>query len=381
MSDQENKEPGSEPSTSETSANQTHGASESTPQMSSTDTSKAADTSTAAASSTPTVGAASASSAASAKPAPTENWERAVLEKLAFETLKEQRASRRWSIFFRFSFLFCFVLALWLAYNWGNEEAESFGPHTALINIDGAIENGSSGSADAVLPALNKAFSDEQSVGIILHINSPGGSPVQAGIINDEITRLRKEYPDKPVYVVVDEICASGGYYIAAAANRIYVNKASIVGSIGVLMDGFGFTGLMDKVGVERRLMTAGENKGFLDPFSVPTNKQKAYAQDMLNEIHKQFIEAVRQGRGNRLKETPDTFSGLFWNGSKAVEMGLADGFGTVESVARDELKQEDIVDYTQREGLSDRVLKKFGAAVGSGAARSAMTDFKPSLH
>ena len=199
-------------------------------------------------------------------------------------------------------------------------------------------------------------------------------------MIVDEMQRLRKGYPDKPLYVVVDEMCASGGYYIAAAADRIYVNKASVVGSIGVLMDGFGFTGVMEKVGVERRLLTAGENKGFMDPFSPLTEKHKAYAQGMLNEIHQQFIEVVRAGRGKRLKETPDTFSGLYWTGAKAVEMGLADDFGTVDSVARDVVKAEDIVDYTQHEGLPERVLKKFGAAMGAGAMKAAVQQSQPAL-
>jgi protease IV len=300
-----------------------------------------------------------------------EGWERDVLEKLAFGTLNEQRARRRWSIFFKFVTLGLIAFGIWVASGLGSKDADVVGPHTALIEIDGTIESGTSGAADTVIPALNRAYSDDSSVGIILRINSPGGSPVQAGMINDEIVRLRKEYPRKPLYVVVDEMCASGGYYIAAAADKIFVNKASIVGSIGVLMEGFGFTGLMDKLGVERRLMTAGENKGFMDPFSPQTPKQKNYAQDMLNEIHQQFIDVVRQGRGQRLKETPEMFSGLFWSGSKAVEIGLADGFGTVDTVARDELKAEDIVDYTQHEGLSERLLKKFGGAVGNGAASS----------
>ncbi|MGE5650070.1 MAG: S49 family peptidase [Bacillota bacterium] len=301
-------------------------------------------------------------------PARKEGWEREVLEKLVFATLNEQRARRRWNVFFRFVTLGVIVVGLWMAFVLSNQEEEIVGPHTALIEIDGTIETGTSGAADAVIPALNRAFSEDNSVGVILRINSPGGSPVQAGIINDEMLRLRKEYPRKPLYVVVDEVCASGGYYIAAGADKIFVNKASIVGSIGVLMDGFGFTGLMDKVGVERRLMTAGENKGFLDPFSPQTAKQKNYAQDMLNTVHQQFINVVRQGRGKRLKETPETFSGLFWIGSQAVDMGLADGFGTVDTVARDVLKAEDVVDYTQREGLSERLLKKFGGAVGSAA-------------
>ena len=309
------------------------------------------------------------------------SWERDVLEKVLLAAIKEQRASRRWGIFFKFVFLFLILAGLGAAYRYNKDDSETFGAHTALVTIDGEIESGDAGAAEAVIPALDKAFADDDAVGVILHINSPGGSPVQAGMINDEIGRLRELYPKKPLYVVVDEICASGGYYIAAAADRIYVDKASVIGSIGVLMDGFGFTGLMDKVGVERRLLTAGENKGFLDPYSPQTPKQKAYAQAMLNEIHQQFIDAVRKGRGKRLKETPEMFSGLFWTGAKAVDMGLADDFGTVDSVARDELKAEDIIDYTEHEGLEDRVLKKFGASVGAGAVKSMWHAPKPKMH
>ncbi|MEC5216410.1 protease-4 [Actimicrobium sp. GrIS 1.19] len=301
-----------------------------------------------------------------------DGWEREVIEKLAYASLREQRSRRRWGIFFKLSTLVVALLAIAVLFNFNKAEVEMLTAHTALIDIDGTIESGGgSGAAESVIPALNKAFADTAAVGIILRINSPGGSPVQAGMINDEIVRLHKAHPKKPFYVVVDEMCASGGYYIAVAADRIYVNKASIVGSIGVLMDGFGFTGLMEKVGVERRLQTAGVNKGFMDPFSPQSDKQKAYAQEMLDEIHQQFIDVVRKGRGKRLKETQDTFSGLFWTGSKAVELGLADGFGTVESIARDEFKAEDIVDYTQHEGLPERVLKKFGAAMGAGAMKS----------
>jgi protease-4 len=310
-----------------------------------------------------------------------DGWERETLEKLAFATLREQRANRRWSIFFKLLTLAIILFAVLLAFDFTGKDMEAVGSHTALIEIDGTIESGGgSGSAESVIPALNSAYADNGSVGIILRINSPGGSPVQAGMISDEIIRLRKAYPQKPLYVVVDEMCASGGYYIAAAADKIYVNKASIVGSIGVLMDGFGFTGLMDKIGVERRLLTAGENKGFMDPFSPQTPKHKEYAQSMLNEIHQQFIDVVRAGRGKRLKETPEMFSGLFWSGSKAVELGLADGFGTVDSVARDVFKAEDIVDYTRQEGLPERVLKKFGAAVGAGAMKSMWAGVKPGL-
>ncbi|MCG2582821.1 S49 family peptidase [Massilia sp. TS11] len=310
------------------------------------------------------------------------NWERETLEKLVFATVREQQAARRWSIFFKLTFLGLLFLAIYSYFDlhWFGGDADAVGRHTALIEIHGSIESEGSGSAAAVIPSLNKAFGDSGSVAIVLHINSPGGSPVQAGMIVDEIWRLRKGYPNKPVYVVVDEICASGGYYIAAAADRIYVNKASIVGSVGVLMDGFGFTGTMEKLGVERRLLTAGANKGFLDPFSPQSEKHKAHAQAMLDEIHQQFIQVVRTGRGKRLKETPDMFSGLFWTGAKAVDMGLADGFGTVDSVARDVAKAEDIIDYTQHENLPERVLKKFGAAVGAGAIKSLQSAPAPLL-
>jgi len=309
------------------------------------------------------------------------NWERETLETLVFATIKERRAARRWSIFFRLAFLLVLIAGLWtyLGLSFGSDD-ENLGRHTALIEINGEIEAEGSGSADNVIPSLNKAFSDAGSAAVVMRIDSPGGSPVQAGIIVDEIRRLKKGYPDKPLYVVVDEICASGGYYIAAAADKIYVNKASIVGSVGVLMDSFGFTGTMEKLGVERRLMTAGANKGFLDPFSPQSEKHRAHAQEMLNEIHQQFISVVRAGRGARLKETPETFSGLYWTGAKAVEMGLADGFGTVDTVARDIVKAEDIVDYTAHEGLPERVLKKFGAAVGDGAVKAMSHTVLPKL-
>jgi protease-4 len=310
------------------------------------------------------------------------HWERETLERLVFATVREQRAARRWGIFFKLAFLLLAFFAIWayFDFNFSGSDIDSLGRHTALIEINGTIDDEGSGSADTVIPSLNKAFSDSGSAAVVLRINSPGGSPVQAGIIVDEIQRLKKGYPNKPLYVVVDEICASGGYYIAAAADKIYVNKASIVGSVGVLMDGFGFTGLMDKLGIERRLLTAGENKGFLDPFSPQSDKQKQHALTMLNEIHEQFISVVRAGRGKRLKENPEIFSGLYWTGAKAVEMGLADGFGTVDTVARDIVKAEDIIDYTAHEGLPERVLKKFGASVGSGAVRSIYHGAVPAL-
>ncbi|MEN3352008.1 MAG: protease, partial [Betaproteobacteria bacterium] len=201
---------------------------------------------------------------------------------------------------------------------------------------------------------------------------SPGGSPVQAGHINDEIRRLREKYPNIPVYAVVEDICASGGYYVAVAADHIYVDKGSIIGSIGVLMDGFGFTGLMDKLGIERRLLAAGKNKGFLDPFSPIREDQQKYAETMLDEIHQQFITVVRQGRGKRLKETPDLFSGLLWVGTRSVELGLADGLGSVDYVARELIKAEEIVDFTPRENIAERVARRFGAAMAETLVRTA---------
>jgi len=232
-------------------------------------------------------------------------------------------------------------------------------------------------SADDVIGSLESAYENKHTKGIILRINSPGGSPVQAGIINDEIHRQRKLHPNIPVYAVVEDICASGGYYIAVAADKIFVDKASIVGSIGVLMDGFGFTGIMDKVGVERRLLTAGENKAILDPFSPVNPKHKEYAQSMLNQIHQQFIAVVREGRGKRLKETDDTFSGLFWSGETSVQMGLADGFGSSDYVAREIIKQEKIVDFTAREGLADKFAKRIGASMGNAAMGTVFNGMK----
>lgn len=293
-------------------------------------------------------------------------WERQLLEKLAFASLKEQRAKRRWSIVFRFLVLLYLIAVLVLVVDWGGtSEKISDGKHTALINIRGTIEATGDASADKINGALQSAFEDKGTAGVILRINSPGGSPVQSGIVYDEIRRLRTKYPDIPLYVVVEDLCASGGYYIASAADKIFVDKASIVGSIGVLMDGFGFTGAMDKLGVERRLLTAGENKGFLDPFSPQDEKQKEHAQSLLSEIHKQFIEVVRQGRGKRLKETPEMFSGLMWTGSQSIELGLSDDFGTVDSVARDVIKVENILDYSVKENIAERVAKRLGAEMG----------------
>jgi len=292
-------------------------------------------------------------------------WERQLLEKIAFSTLLEQRAKRRWGIFFKLSFLLYLIGVLVLVVDWGDSEKISDGKHTALIKLRGTIEASGDASAEKINGALQSAFEDKGTVGVILKINSPGGSPVQSGIVYDEIRRLRTKHPEIPLYVVVEDLCASGGYYIAAAADKIFVDKASIVGSIGVLMDGFGFTGAMDKFGVERRLLTAGVNKGFLDPFSPQDEKQKEHARILLGEIHKQFIEVVRQGRGKRLKETPEMFSGLMWTGSQSIQMGLADDFGTVDSVARDLIKSENILDYSVKENIAERFAKRLGAEMG----------------
>jgi len=293
---------------------------------------------------------------------PTPNWEREVLEKLALSAIQEQRRSRHWSILFKtLGFLYLFIV-LFLVAGWFGSDGVSIKEHTALVDLQGVIASDQA-SADSVIASLQGAFEDKKTKGVILRINSPGGSPVQAGQIYDEIRRLRALHPKIPLYAVVDDICASGGYYVAVGADKIFVDKASIVGSIGVLMDGFGFTQTMQKLGVERRLLTAGENKGFLDPFSPVDPKQAAFAKQMLEEIHGQFIGVVREGRGKRLQETPEMFSGLVWSGEKSIQLGLADALGNVESVARDVIKAEDIVDYTQREGLAARLASRLGAS------------------
>ena len=297
-------------------------------------------------------------------------WERSTLEKLAFATLHEQRLARRWRTFVRLAWLAFFVSLVWLGVSQGAANQDLSTPHTAVVSIKGEIASGAEASAELIVTSLRTAFADVGAKAVVLLINSPGGSPVQAGIINDEIRRL-KVLHNKPVYAVVEEAAASAAYYIAVSADQIFVNKASIVGSIGVLMDGFGFTGMMEKLGIERRLMTAGENKGFLDPFSPQTEKQRQYAQAMLDQIHLQFIEVVKSGRGTRLKETSETFSGLFWSGQQAIELGLADQFGSLDFVAREVVKAEEIIDYTLRDNVAERLFKRFGAAIGSGAIQS----------
>jgi len=304
------------------------------------------------------------------------DWERSVLEKVALQAIQEQRRSRQWSALFKllwflFAFLVLAAMLGWVGRPDKDAAAMSVGRHTALVELEGVIAPESKASAEHVIKGLNRAFKDANTAGVVLRINSPGGSPVQAGYMNDEIRRLRAKYPDIPLHVVVQDLCASGGYYVAVAADRIYVDKASLVGSIGVIMGGFGFTGAMDKLGIERRAYTAGDNKDFLDPF-VPENPQhRAHAQKMLDEIHQQFIRTVRQGRGQRLKETPDVFSGLVWTGEKSVELGLADGLGSAEYVAREVFKAEKIVDYTVEENYFEALSKRLGTSFGATFARA----------
>ncbi|MCF8166220.1 MAG: signal peptide peptidase SppA [Rhodoferax sp.] len=301
-----------------------------------------------------------------------QNWERQALEHLLLENLKETRKARRWKAVFRILTLLVFVGVILAVFDFhlpgrgmGTEK------HTALVTLEGEISSSSMANALDINSSLTAAFENENSAGVVLRINSPGGSPVQAGMINDEIHRLRKLYPSKPFYVVVEDICASGGYYVAVAGDQILVDKASLVGSIGVIMEGFGFTGLMDKLGVTRRMITAGSNKGMMDPFSKENPQQVEMIKTMIDEIHQQFIAVVKAGRGDRLKETSDMFSGRVWNGEQAIKNGLVDGYGTVETVARDTFKAPDILDYTMKENFAERVAKRFGAEVGAAAGKA----------
>jgi len=301
-----------------------------------------------------------------------QNWERQALEHLLLENLKETRKARRWKAVFRILTLIIFVGAVLAVFDF-HLPGRGMGmeKHTALVTLEGEISSSSMANALDINSSLTAAFENENSAGVVLRINSPGGSPVQAGMINDEIHRLRKLYPSKPLYVVVEDICASGGYYVAVASDQILVDKASLVGSIGVIMEGFGFTGLMDKLGVTRRMITAGSNKGMMDPFSKENPQQVEMIKTMIDEIHQQFIAVVKAGRGDRLKETPEMFSGRVWNGEQAIKIGLVDGYGTVETVARDILKAPDILDYTMKENFAERVAKRFGAEVGAAAGKA----------
>ena len=310
------------------------------------------------------------------------NWERSILEKVALQAVQEQRRARQWNLLVRLLWLLLAFLVFAAIMGWigrggtGEKDANAatsigIGKHTAVVDVDGVIASEGKASAERIIKGLNRAFKDSNTQGVIVRINSPGGSPVQAGYVNDEIRRLRAKYPNIHLYVVVQDLCASGGYYIAVAGEKIYVDKASLVGSIGVIINGFGFTGTMDKLGIERRAYTAGENKDFLDPFAPENPAHKQYAQQMLGQIHQQFIATVKQGRGNRLKETPDMFSGLVWTGEKSVELGLADGLGSAESVARDVIKAEKLVNFTPEENVFEKFSKTFGASAGETFGRA----------
>ena len=301
---------------------------------------------------------------------PAPGWERDALRDLLTEQLKVSRANRRWRWLRFISFSAAVVAAVWWVTKDGAQPVMQSASHTAVVTVSGVISSDGEANAEDINQALRAAFEDEGAKAVVLLINSPGGSPVQAGIVSDEMLRLKAIYK-KPLYAVIEETGASAAYYIAASADDIFVDKASVVGSIGVLMDGFGFTDLMQKLGIERRLMTAGENKGFLDPFSETTPRQKAHVQRVLNQIHAQFIEVVRAGRGTRLQETEDTFSGLFWTGEQAVELGLADQLGGLDYVAREVAQAPEIIDYTLRENVAERLVRQFGAAVGAGAVRA----------
>lgn len=295
-----------------------------------------------------------------------QGWERNVLEKIALSALEEHRRARRWGIFFKL-LIAAYLLLLLISMQWDSLTGRGLsGRYTAMVDLDGVIESEGSASADRVVTGLRAAFDSAGTAGVILRVNSPGGSPVQSGYINDEIVRLREKYPDTPLYAVIGDVCASGCYYVVASADRIYANKASIVGSIGVLMDGFGFPGTMKKLGVERRLLTAGENKAMFDPFSPVNVKHQRYLQGMLNEVHQQFIDVVKDGRGDTLKKSREIFSGLVWTGERAKELGLIDDFGSASFVAREVIGAEDIVDFTTKENILDRFAKQVGVTAAS---------------
>jgi protease IV len=296
-------------------------------------------------------------------------WE-GTIEKLVQQLIKERRADRRWRIFSRLSWMLLLVVLVAMALVSRGRVSAPSGPHTAMVELRGEIASDTESSAEILIAGLKSAFEDPSALAVVIRINSPGGSPVQSGIVHDEILRL-KALHGKKLYAVVEEACASGAYHIAVAADEIYADKASIVGSIGVLMDGFGFTGTMEKLGVERRLLTAGENKAIGDPFSEMSPKHRAYTQSMLDQIHRQFIEVVKQGRGARLKESADTFSGLYWNGEKALEFGLIDHLGSLDYVAREVVHAAEVIDYTPKENVAERLAKRFGASIGAGAIKA----------
>ena len=304
------------------------------------------------------------------------NWEKQTIEKIAMESLIQQKSSRRWSVFFKLVSLIYLGWVLFFVLTSSNNSTIATGDFTALITLNGEIGVDSEVSAINVKSSLKEAYENPGTKALILAINSPGGSPVQSGIINDEITRYKSLHPQIPVYAVIEDICASGGYYIAVAADKIFVDKASIVGSIGVLMNGFGFDKAIKNLGVERRLITSGENKAILDPFLAVKPEQREFMQDLLNEVHNQFIDAVKKGRGNKLALNSDIFSGLFWSGESAIKLGLADGYGDMDLVAREIIGHEKIIDFTIQSNFTDRFAKKLGASIGSSMGKDILKNY-----
>lgn len=302
---------------------------------------------------------------------PSPGWERELVEKLAFAAVTEQRRARRWGIFFKgLMFLYLIVLLGLAMYPKIKQDFGVDGKnHTAVIDVVGQIAEDKQANANSIIESLREAVKDKHTKGIILHANSPGGSPVQSAYVFDEIRSIKKQHPDLPIFAVVSDVCASGCYYIAAASDKIFVNPSSLIGSIGVLMDGFGFVDVMQKMGVERRLMTAGAHKAMLDPFSPPKADETRYMQTLLDQVHQQFIAAVKTGRGDRLKETPELFSGLVWTGEEGVKIGIADGYGTQDYVAKELIGAEELVDFTKQEHLLDRLSGKLGASFGQSFA------------
>jgi protease-4 len=297
-----------------------------------------------------------------------QNWERDLLEKVALASITEQTRARRWGIVFK-SLIFVYLFAIFgvaVYPKFGNEHHKSKGDgHTAIVDVMGQIGEDKDANADSIIEGLRDAIEDKKTKGIILHANSPGGSPVQSAYVYDEIRRIKKERPELPIYTVVSDMCASGCYYIASASDKIFVNPASLVGSIGVIMDGFGFVEGMQKLGVERRVMTAGSHKAMLDPFTPRKENETMYMQSLLNQVHQQFIQAVKLGRGARLKEAPDTFSGLVWSGEEAKKLGLADDFATQKDVAKDIIGAEEEINFTPQQRLMDKIAGRLGASFG----------------
>ena len=293
-------------------------------------------------------------------------WEREVIEKLAFAAITEQRRARRWGIFFKSLLFIYFIVVFVVAITPLSEKSlHADAKHTAVVDVSGLIAAGTQTNAEIIIKGLQSAFKDENTKGIILRMNSPGGSPVQSAYVYNEIRKMKKAKPGLPIYAVVTDICASGGYYIASAADKIFVNQSSIIGSIGVVMNGFGFVTAMERLGIERRLLTAGENKAILDPFSPMNSEEKDHVQQMLNQVHRQFIKDVQQGRGNRLKNNPALFTGQLWIGVEGIELGLADGIGSTHSVAKEIIGAEEIVNFTPQEKLFDRLVNQLGVVVG----------------